>query len=78
MEKIKPLANVAVIHGRRSAYPTTIRVAMEDGHVMDYTIKTRDEQPFLREALDAFNAACFGGQKYKENGVGKRTGVVEV
>ena len=78
MERIKPIADVAAVYGRRSSYPTTIRVAMEDGHVVDYTAKAKDEQPFLREALDRFSAACFGGIKYKTKGVGKRTGAVEV
>jgi len=56
-----------------SEYPDKMRIPMDDGHVVDY-FKPLEQKSVLKEMLDAFDRTCFGGQKYKTKGVGKRTG----
>ena len=73
----KPLtADVIYIYDTGSSeYPETVKILMDDGHYITYHAEIRQPAPVLRESLEKFdNACCVGGYKYKEKGLGKRTG----
>ena len=76
MERKKPLAEVIYIYdGEWSEYPETVRLTMNDGHVMTYKLEVKQPEPRLTGLLDKFGeACCVGGYKYKEKGRGKRSG----
>ena len=51
--KVRPLADVSPVWERDlSVYPDTVRIAMEDGQVVDYRIDIRQPHPSLVSALD--------------------------
>jgi hypothetical protein len=59
-------------------YPDVVRVCMSDGKVIRYRRERGENESMLKEALDRLDrTCCFGGEKYKEKGRGKRTGKIE-
>lgn len=59
-----------------SQYPDSIRVSFGNGRTLKYVIDIQQPEPVLGKLLDRYNHICFGGYKYKQKGIGKRTGRV--
>jgi hypothetical protein len=59
-------------------YPDVVRVCMSDGKVIRYRRERGENESMLKEALDRLDrTCCFGGEKYKEKGRGKRAGEIK-
>ena len=77
MKRVKPLPKpVPIYETSWSQYPDRLRVSMEDGTVVDYQVIIKQPQPVLKDLLDQLDHTVFGygGQKYKQKGIGKRDG----
>ena len=61
-----------------SQYPDSIRVSFGNGQTVKYVIEIQQPEPVLRKPLDRFNAITLCGYKYKQKGIGKRTGRVMI
>lgn len=66
--KSRPLVPVRAIWEKNSIskYPETIRVPMEDGHVISYRIDVEQPHPCFLEAMDLIRSMKEGGYQYKE------------
>ena len=59
--RVKPLGSVTPIWLKNgSKYPMTVRVPMDNGHVIDYSAENLEHGSMLKAALDSFDRACFG------------------
>ena len=77
MKRVKPLPKAYPIYETSwSQYPDRLRVSMEDGTVVDYRAVIDQPKPVLRDLLDQLDSTVFGygGQKYKQTGIGKLDG----
>ena len=65
-DKIKPLADVLPVYERDlSTYPDVIRVAMDDGKVVNYRIDIQQPHPAFVSAMDTLaKMPVYGGYKY--------------
>lgn len=74
---------IATVYEREmSEYPDRIRVAMDDGSVIDYRIEIKQPHPACEKAIDSIRrmtelVETFGGYKYKGAKTRKRTGRTE-
>lgn len=70
-KRIKPLPQALPVYEHDwSDYPDRLRVAMDDGKVVDYVLQVTQPKPVLKDLLDKLDETVFGGYKYKD---GKRT-----
>ena len=57
-----------------SEYPDTLTVSFVNGKTVKYVKEVLQPEPVLGKMLDRFGQICLGGYKYKQKGIGKRTG----
>ena len=57
-----------------SEYPDRVRIAMDNGHTVLYQRIIDQPEPVLAPQVEQFTRTCFGGEKYKTKGLGKRMG----
>ena len=75
--RINPLPTVLPVYEHDwSVYPDKLRVAMENGKVVDYIISVPQNRSVLVNLVDKFTATCYGGQKYKRKNRRKRSGII--
>lgn len=75
MSRVHPFPVIHPVYEHESSvYPDKVRVSMDDGKVIDYRIEKTEPESWLKPALDKFNKTCFGGNKQKDKGRGKRSG----
>lgn len=75
MARINPSGVVhPVWYGPKHGYPDAVQVGMDNGHVEIYDHHGKRTEAVMKELLDRFTATCYGGEKYKTKGIGKRTG----
>ena len=64
--RVKPLGSVTPIWLKNgSEYPITVRVPMDNGHVIDYKAENLEHGSVLKASLDAFDRVCFGRRTRK-------------
>ena len=64
----KPLATISAIwdKGSKARYPETVRVPMDDGHVITYRIDIEQPHPQFLNAMELLKKLpVYGGYKYK-------------
>ena len=67
-EKSSPLIPVRSIWEKDSLskYPETIRIPMDDGHVISYRLDVEQPHPCFLQAMDLIKSMKQGGYQHKE------------
>lgn len=76
-DQAKPIAAITAIWDKdsQSIYPETVKIPMDNDHVVTYRIDIEQPHPCFESAMDLLKKMpVYGGYKYKEAKKTKRAG----